>query len=157
MPPVGVNLRVEGSYSSALERSLPSFPTPPAMRTVPLYSSVAECFARVEVMVPTRTSWPPCGAFSGAAQSRKNNRKKPAMPANRPLPVGGFLKSISKRRFLPSAHFVSELRSADQELKVLPGVPQSNSLLKTPERVEVPILTITRCKNVLIVLGLTFI
>ena len=61
----------------------------------------------------------------------------------------GMLKKMILRRCgTPIAHY---------GFAVYPAVRQSNSLLKTPERVEVPILTIIKRKKVFTVLGLTFI
>src|SRR5215472_11556466 len=69
--PVALNVLVDGSYSSALERAVAreSFPLgvyPPAIRTFPSGSKVAVCPARAVIIVPVRANLPVSGSYNSA-------------------------------------------------------------------------------------------
>jgi hypothetical protein len=63
MFPVGVKFPVAGSYSSASAKLVPLRPGgqpehPPAINTIPLFSSVAVCHARAVVKLPVGVEIP---------------------------------------------------------------------------------------------------
>ena len=50
--PVGLQLPVDGSYTSALARGTPLLPYPPATRTLPLERTLAVWSSRAVVIIP---------------------------------------------------------------------------------------------------------
>src|SRR6266478_4021295 len=81
MPPVGVKIPVAGSYSSALG-PLPL--SPPAIKTIPLFNSVAVWYWRAVFMLPVGTNIP-CCASEVLANVVKLAHSKPSMALMRGL------------------------------------------------------------------------
>jgi hypothetical protein len=79
MEPVAAKVLLAGSYSSALERKLPSSSWPPAMSTLPSGNKVAVCHLLPDVIVETKV--PLAGSYNSAPKPEYS-------PATNTFPFG---------------------------------------------------------------------
>ena len=82
--PVPAKVPVTGSYNSALVRTRPVLPEPPATITLPLFSNVAVCEMRAVFRLPVRVKVPVVGSYNSALA---NVGPRPLPPAISTVPL----------------------------------------------------------------------
>jgi hypothetical protein len=94
----GVGVGVQGSYNSALARSLPPLLSPPATSTIPLGSSVAVWNRRAVLRLPVAAQVPLAGSYSSALARMPPIGPNP--PATSTIPLGSKLAVCCSRPVL---------------------------------------------------------
>lgn len=90
MLPVGVNIPVDGSYSSAVlsgrtTHELHAGTSPPATSTFPVASNVAECPTRALCILPVDANVPSAGSYNSAEASAAPELSVPPVISTFPL------------------------------------------------------------------------
>src|SRR5438034_988728 len=96
--PVGVQLPLPGSYSSALVAGLPLLSSPAATSTMPLDSNVAVCRVRATLRLPVRVQLPLAGSYSSVLARMLLVLSNP--PVTSTLPLGSSVAVYSNRPVL---------------------------------------------------------